>query len=125
MMSEIRLPNHQQTLQQPKVKPFVELIEGGGELPKLINNLDVSIKNSPARKIKCGSVAKLKAKFELTGTLECIDFDKEGKVEVKRLNSSNNKHSTPAKRGRKQRMKSTKKDSSDPSQSKINDFFRG
>ena len=113
MMSEIRLPNHEQTSQQPKVKPFVELIEGGGELPKLINNLNVSIKKSPARKIKCGSVAKLKAKFELIGTLECIDSDKEGKVEVKRLNSSKNKHSTPAKRGRKPRVKSAEKDSLD------------
>ena len=108
----------------------MELIKGEGELSKLVNNLDVSKKNSPARnspagKIKRGSVAKLKAKFELIGTLECIDRNKEEKVEVKRLNSSNNNHSTTAKRGKKPRVKSAKKDSSDPFQSKIDDLIRG
>ena len=128
--SEIAPPNYPRTLQQQKVKPFVELIKGGGKLSKLANNLDFSIKNSPEKnspmgRIGRGSVARLRAKFEQIGTLESIDRDKDDKVEVNRLNSSSKKLSTPAKRGRKPRVKSSKKDSSDPSQSKINDFFRG
>ena len=118
--------NAEKTLPPSKVKPhfILERIR-----PRLDNNLGNSSEISPARKVKRGSVAALRAKFEnLVSSTSKADNLAE-KVDVKRLtssSSSNKRQTTPASTKRRMsRTKVSKKDSIDPHQSKINDFFRG
>ena len=123
------LSEHQNTVitsLTSEVKPLVSLERIKSRLD---NNLDDSFKISPARKVKRGSVATLRAKFENMGTSGSNSDHLAEKVDVKRLSSSSSiikKQTTPASaRRRMSRAKVSKKDSIDPQQSKINDFFRG
>ena len=81
--------------------------------------------NSPARKIQRGMVNTLRDRFEKLGSTidnRNIDID----IEVKRLtNTASKKRTTPASKRKTTRTKGIKKDSIDPLQSKINQFFRG
>ena len=83
--------------------------------------------NSPARKIQRGMVNTLRDRFEKLGSTNGnrntdIDID----IEVKRLtNTASKKRTTPASKRKTTRTKGIKKDSIDPLQSKINQFFRG
>ena len=119
------LSEHQNTVitsLTSEVKPLVSLERIKSRLD---NNLDDSFKISTARKVKRGSVATLRAKFENMGTSGSNSDNLAEKVDVKRLSSSSSnikKQTTPASaRRRMSRAKVSKKDSIDPQQSKINE----
>ena len=85
-----------------------------------------SATNSPSRRIKTGTVANLRAKFEDTGTLARENIDNEAKVEVKRLKTFSKKSLTPtSKKSNRSAKKFSKKAVLDPHQSRIDDYLRG
>ena len=82
--------------------------------------------NSPSRRIKTGTVANLRAKFEDTGTLACENTDGEAKTEIKRLKTFSKRSLTSTTRkSNRTGKKFSRKDVLDPKQSHFDDYLRG
>ena len=71
---------------------------------------------SPARRIRRGTVASMRAKFENFGRAECETDDSENKKELKRLKIIGLRPQTSAKKKGKTRGKQAKKTVPDPLQ---------